>query len=51
MKKKIFGIRISTILTFLICFLAALLLWFYVDFTNDSNASAAITSGIEKLVL
>lgn len=51
MNKKIFGIKISTILTFIICLVAAVLLWFYVDFTNDDSGSTALVNGIKELIL
>lgn len=38
--KKIFGIRISTILTVLLCLLAALLVWLFVKYDSPSDSTA-----------
>ena len=35
MNKKFLGIKISTIMTLLVCFLCAVLLWVYVAFLED----------------
>lgn len=35
MKKKIFGIKIGTILYFFACFLAAVIFWLYVKYTES----------------
>ena len=32
MNKKIFGVKISTLLTVFLCLVCAILLWFYVEF-------------------
>ena len=34
MKKKIFGIRIKSILTTVLCFIAAVLVWIFVKYMN-----------------
>ena len=34
MKKKIFGIRVGTLLTVALCFTAAVLVWIFVKFMN-----------------
>ena len=38
MKKKLFGIRISTILTAFVCVVVALLIWMIVKYKMDLNA-------------
>ncbi len=42
MDKKIFGIRIGTILTALVCFITAVVIWIYVEYDKalDSAESA-----------
>lgn len=38
--KKIFGIRIGTILTVLLCLLAAILVWLFVKYDGPSDPTA-----------
>ncbi len=37
MNKKIFGIKIGTILQFLLCLILAAIIWFVVQYANSSN--------------
>ena len=48
MNKKIFGVKISTLLTVFLCLVCAILLWFYVEFKeagedDDKSNSAAVS--------
>lgn len=38
MKKKIFGIKIGTVLTWLFCLIAAVLFWLFVKYSDVSAA-------------
>ena len=45
MKKKFLGIKIGTIIQFLVCVILAFIIWFVVQYTNsqvDHNDSAMI---------
>ena len=48
MNKKIFGVKISTLLTVFLCLVCAILLWFYVEFKeageNDDKSNSAAVS-------
>lgn len=48
MKKKIFGIRLSTYLTVALCLVAAFILWLYVNFPGESSN---VTSLISDLIV
>ena len=39
MNKKIFGVKISTFLTLIACFLVAILIWLIVKYNNSSDAA------------
>ena len=41
MNKKIFGIKIGTILTFIVCLVIAIALWAMVKYQSSLNAEAA----------
>ena len=38
MKKKFFGIKIGTIFSTLLCLIAAIVFWFFVEYTNLNAA-------------
>lgn len=46
MNKKFLGIKISTIMTLLVCFLCAVLLWVYVAFLEDEGKSSDNTAEV-----
>ena len=46
MKKKMFGIKISTVFTVLCCLVAAVLLWLYVKFSDESGVNALLSTGL-----
>ena len=55
MNKKFLGIKISTLLTLLVCFLCAVLLWVYVAFLEDEgnpsdNTAEVVYTDIEEFV-
>ena len=39
MNKKIFGIKIGTILTWALCLVVALCMWIYVEYANASETT------------
>ena len=41
MNKKIFGIRVGTIITVIVCFVLAVFMWLFVNFKN-ANAFSGI---------
>lgn len=51
MNKKIFGIKLSVILTVVLCLLASFLIWFYIKYSalderengNDGQSVACVT--------
>ncbi len=54
MNKKILGIRIGTILQFLVCVVLAFVIWFVVQYTNsqvDVNDAAAFGASLTSLLL
>lgn len=46
MNKKIFGIKVSTLLTVLMCFLCAVILWVYVAFLQDGAVASENTAEV-----
>ena len=53
MKKKIFGVKVGTILTGLLCLAVAFAFWFFVEYADDASRPttevAADVSGCEIL--
>lgn len=49
MKKKIFGIKIGTILSVILCLVAAVLFWLFVKY-SESGAALAIRSLASSLI-
>ena len=49
MNKKIFGIKISTILTAFVCIVVAFMIWMLVKYKTDINAETAIGVFCRKL--
>lgn len=56
MNKKIFGIKISVILTVVLCLLASFLIWFYIkysaleeDNTTDTDKDAACSTELDDM--
>ena len=50
MNKKLFGIKVSTYLQIIVCFIVAFCVWFfaeYVDLTETNGSATAITSSLE----
>lgn len=52
MNKKVFGIKISTILSFIGCLFAAVLFWLFVKYSefDASEAAAAVSTCIRGLI-
>lgn len=48
MKKKIFGIKISTILTAFICIVVAFLIWMLVKYKMDLNEAVSASAFLLK---
>lgn len=42
MKKKIFGIKISTILTVILCLIAAVVFWLFVKYSESESMVTAM---------
>lgn len=45
MNKKIFGIKLSTVLTAFVCLVVAILVWLTVEYVNIDNAESALSFG------
>ena len=43
MNKKIFGIKIGTIITAIVCLVVSMLIWMLVNYSLELNAEAAFT--------
>jgi hypothetical protein len=39
MNKKLFGIRVGTIITFIVCVIVAIAVWFYAEITATSETA------------
>ena len=50
MKKKFLGIKLSTVFTVLICLLAAVLLWLYVKFSDESDMGSLLGGGFASFL-
>ena len=46
MKKKIFGIKISTIISVILSLLAAVTLWLFVGYSYQTEAALSLAAGI-----
>ena len=54
MNKKILGIRIGTILQFLVCVVLAFVIWFVIKYTNSqvgANDTAALVASLCSTML
>lgn len=45
MNKKIFGIKLSTVLTAFVCLVVAILVWLTVEYVNIDNTGSALSFG------
>lgn len=43
MNKKIFGIRLGTIISFAVCLVVAFLIWLYANYTAMTDSSEALS--------
>jgi hypothetical protein len=50
MNKKFFGIKLSTILTFVICLVVSFVIWMLVKYQLDSKNAEAVFSSFSALV-
>jgi len=46
MKKKIFGIRIGTIISVILSLIAAVLLWLFVGYFHEAEAAVSLAAGV-----
>ena len=42
MNKKIFGIRVGTIITFIVCIIVAIVVWLYAEITNSPETASTL---------
>lgn len=50
MDKKIFGIRIGTIISFVVCLIVAVLIWLYASYVSDAEASEALLGCFSEVI-